>query len=70
MQYGDATGFPRGVCLIDCSSLALRPSGLFLEECHQNTLLSRATASADLEPPKWLGLGLGLGLGLELGLGN
>ena len=56
--------------MIDCSSLALRPSGLFLEECHQNTLLSRATASADLEPPKWLGLGLGLGLGLELGLGN
>ena len=57
------------VLLVESGLSAARRFFFFLEKRHQNTRRNRATAPADLEPPKGLEFGLGLGLGTGLGLG-
>ena len=58
---------PSSRTLVLLVEVGLSAARVLLKKRHQNTQRSRATAPADLEPPK--GLGLGLGLWLCLGSG-
>ena len=67
-EDGYATDLVTDVCLLVRGRPFGRP-GWFWKNATEKTLRSRATASADLEPPKGLGMGLaskGLGLGSDL----